>query len=271
VSIGHISYLALVASVAYFGRGDVDQAIAVVAEAAANLGAEPFGRDVIRELLRLVPAERAGYFEYGLDDPDADPVVRWRRNRRHRYVIDEPQYDFGWDRGNDTIRAALPTWPLHDIRSRNATTASKVSDALTGPHLRRNLWYASVMRPRSIEHEMKLWLPSPHDQVRGFYFVRGPRDRDFGERERALLDLLRPHFASIRERWERRQQPMMLTPRELEVVRLVAVGLTNREIADRLVVSNATVRTHLENVFEKLGVHTRTAAVARAFGGPTQN
>jgi DNA-binding CsgD family transcriptional regulator len=42
----------------------------------------------------------------------------------------------------------------------------------------------------------------------------------------------------------------------------VAEGLTNAEVAARLVISRTTVRTHLENVFDKLGVHTRTAAVA---------
>jgi LuxR family maltose regulon positive regulatory protein len=50
------------------------------------------------------------------------------------------------------------------------------------------------------------------------------------------------------------------------VVELVAQGLTNKEIASRLFVSPTTVRTHLENVFAKLDVHTRTAAVARARG-----
>ena len=54
-----------------------------------------------------------------------------------------------------------------------------------------------------------------------------------------------------------------LTRREHEVVMLVAEGLTNTQIAERLWISPGTVRRHLQNVFGKLGVHTRTAAVAR--------
>jgi DNA-binding CsgD family transcriptional regulator len=55
----------------------------------------------------------------------------------------------------------------------------------------------------------------------------------------------------------------VLTRRECEVVCLVAEGKTNAEIARQLWISPGTVRRHLENVFAKLGVHTRTAAVAR--------
>lgn len=55
-----------------------------------------------------------------------------------------------------------------------------------------------------------------------------------------------------------------LTKRELEVLHLVAVGKSNDEVAAQLFVSRATVKTHLVHVFEKLGVESRTAAVAQA-------
>ena len=56
-----------------------------------------------------------------------------------------------------------------------------------------------------------------------------------------------------------------LSPRELEVLRLVAAGNTNREIASILVVSEHTVARHVQNIFAKLGVSSRTAAGAFAF------
>jgi DNA-binding CsgD family transcriptional regulator len=60
---------------------------------------------------------------------------------------------------------------------------------------------------------------------------------------------------------EQRRLPR-LTAREREILDLVAEGRTNAEIAERLWVSPGTVRRHLENIYAKLGVHTRTAAVA---------
>ena len=54
-----------------------------------------------------------------------------------------------------------------------------------------------------------------------------------------------------------------LTPSEQAVSRLVAEGLTNREVADRLFVSPHTVNTHLRHAFEKLAVPTRTALAAK--------
>jgi len=56
-----------------------------------------------------------------------------------------------------------------------------------------------------------------------------------------------------------------LTRRELEVLRLVAAGKSNREIAAALVVSEHTVARHVQNIFAKLRVSSRTAATAFAF------
>ena len=56
-----------------------------------------------------------------------------------------------------------------------------------------------------------------------------------------------------------------LSQRELEVLELVAVGATNREAAARLFISEATVKSHLMNIYAKLGVSDRAAAVGEAF------
>lgn len=55
-----------------------------------------------------------------------------------------------------------------------------------------------------------------------------------------------------------------LSERETEVLRLVANGLSSREIAEQLIITSATVKKHLEHTYSKLGVHSRMAAVARA-------
>ena len=60
-------------------------------------------------------------------------------------------------------------------------------------------------------------------------------------------------------------RPGGLTEREVEVLRLVASGRSNPEIAAALVLSEKTVARHLSNIFTKLGVASRTAAAAFAF------
>ena len=71
------------------------------------------------------------------------------------------------------------------------------------------------------------------------------------------------HSSRDEEGGTRSHRGSRLTPREREVLDLVAEGLTNAQVAMVLWISPGTVRRHLENVFAKLGVHTRTAAAAR--------
>ena len=67
---------------------------------------------------------------------------------------------------------------------------------------------------------------------------------------------------------EARLQELKITRRELEILELIAGGLSNREIAERLFVSENTVKTHSSRLFEKLSAKRRTQAVqlAKEFG-----
>ncbi len=60
---------------------------------------------------------------------------------------------------------------------------------------------------------------------------------------------------------ERKREDLHITRRELEILELIAQGLSNREIADKLFVSENTVKTHSSRVFDKLGARRRTQAV----------
>lgn len=87
---------------------------------------------------------------------------------------------------------------------------------------------------------------------------------DFTERELMMLRLARPHLAELHLRRDRelRDEPN-LTPRQWEILRRVATGASNAQIARTLGLSEATVRKHLENIFLRLQVMSRTEAVAR--------
>jgi DNA-binding CsgD family transcriptional regulator len=128
-----------------------------------------------------------------------------------------------------------------------------------------------INRPLGFEHDLMLTLPARPGPVielgrtMRLFFFRGSGP-DFSERDRAVLTLLRPHLHQAHLDAERHRHPVpRLTPRQWELLRLLAVGHTNTQIARRLGVSAGTVRTHLENIYERLHVSSRTAAVTRAF------
>jgi DNA-binding NarL/FixJ family response regulator len=70
-----------------------------------------------------------------------------------------------------------------------------------------------------------------------------------------IVDLARPRPS---------ETPAGLTPREVEVLRLVAAGLTDAQVAERLVLSVRTVHSHMRSIYRKLGVSSRSAATGYA-------
>jgi DNA-binding NarL/FixJ family response regulator len=81
----------------------------------------------------------------------------------------------------------------------------------------------------------------------------------------AVTRRLIAEFARMRPRQVRPEALSELTPRELEILGLVAEGLSNREIAERLVLSDETVKTHVSHVLRKLGLRDRAQAVVVAY------
>jgi two-component system NarL family response regulator len=81
-----------------------------------------------------------------------------------------------------------------------------------------------------------------------------------------MASKLLTEFQAMTKRAEDRQQmpPPRLTDRELEVLRLVAKGLNNRDIAKNLYISENTVKNHIRNILEKLQLHSRMEAVIYA-------
>jgi DNA-binding NarL/FixJ family response regulator len=118
-------------------------------------------------------------------------------------------------------------------------------------------------------------LGSPYEVAR-CRFLLGTALRSLGDEQSAVSELTTacgaltdlgaaPDAHAVARSLEPQELPGGLTPRELEVLRLVAVGRSNADIAIELVVADKTVARHLSNIFAKLGVGSRTAAAAFAY------
>jgi DNA-binding CsgD family transcriptional regulator len=231
------------------GSRDLDLALDVVAVAAADGNGAPFGTETVDAVARAIPADEAAYVEWRFGDRDCLYVSRRA----------DP-----WPAYEEALAETCDSYPLRDVDHATCAEPLRITDVIARAQFRKSPCYSAVMRPAGFEHELKLWLPAPAGYARYFDLHRGP-GRDFDERDRALLSLLRPHLARLRSRWEHKPHVPSLTERELDVLALVAQGLTNRQISRRLFISPATVRTHLEHIYDKLGVRSRAGAVSAAF------
>jgi DNA-binding CsgD family transcriptional regulator len=327
---------------AALNRSDLDNALGFLREAEAVSDPDPFPAETLAHLASLIPCDFVSYTELDLvrqrviasvsvpsiADPTAAGVL-WRVTQRH------------------PLRLA-------------GASAAKLSDFVGARELHKLEVYTDYLRLWQVEHQLVLRISSTPEVRKTLLFERSRRD--FSERDRLLLDLLRPHFVRLHvaartrrlaaalasgadaagldwivlgprneiefatkrarsmlgdvqgsnlpdcvEAWARQQtrgntsgdvrletaEPLIvygdgrqlvirrtgqlllltnsqtanedddrLTPREHEVLALVRVGMSNAEIAKTLSLAHGTVRRHLQNVYAKLGVGTRTAAIA---------
>jgi DNA-binding CsgD family transcriptional regulator len=151
-------------------------------------------------------------------------------------------------------------------RGRGGDTVSVVrdSDFYTLAALKNHPFYTEYLRDQMGTYSIMVPLPARPGRVRRLIFARdsGP---DFSERDRLVLQLLRPHLHEVYLDAERRRRGIPhLSRREREVLQLVAQGFSNADIARALFISPATVAKHMEHIFDRTGVRTRSAAVALA-------
>jgi DNA-binding CsgD family transcriptional regulator len=326
--------------------GDAERLLRFVADAETIGGDQPFTEDLLVELGRIVEADWVTYCE--LD----------RVRKRMLMHVERTGDSFEGSADDERVfwELVIEEHPVCLQHQRGVIDALKISDFMTLAELRRSRLYNEWFRSGGIQHELNVPIPSPLWHTKTFLFDRAGR-RDFTERDRLVLDLLRPQLArlwsSARTRrllrvtlaelgqaseserrgvvfistagdvefasppagrllrdffganggtrlpaelaqWlESGTEPLVrrrgarevtvvrsgetlllrerdvgpdLTAREREVLAWVARGKTNTEIAQLLWLAPSTVRKHLENVYAKFGVNTRTAAVARFLG-----
>ncbi|MFB4194461.1 LuxR C-terminal-related transcriptional regulator [Streptomyces carpaticus] len=108
------------------------------------------------------------------------------------------------------------------------------------------------------------WVAKDSSLARLLVVVRGVLREETHVPPALLTGVLRELTHDRRNRTEHQRLVASLTPRELEVLRCMLSGLGRKAVAERLYLSPHTVRTHMQNVLGKLGVHSTLAAVALA-------
>jgi DNA-binding CsgD family transcriptional regulator len=235
----------------------------LVGEVVGLLDLDELRRGLLGALRRTMPMKWASLNDVGPDGVEA---------------LVEPQLDDVWFGRFAELAHENPIYQRWR-RTRDGR-AYRFSDVATREQLEATRLYREVYAPLGIHHQVAFALPNEPDRILAVVLHR--EDRDFTDAERDFLNRARPFLIqayrnAIAYSDGRRgsstglQRALVaegLTPRQAEVLRLVALGGSNRAAAARLGVSDRTVQKHLEHAYRKLGVSTRSDAAARAWQLP---
>jgi DNA-binding CsgD family transcriptional regulator len=218
---------------------------------------------VLGRLLQLVPCEGVSFNELN---------VRERQPIALQGLGDDGVQSIECDFTDEEKPPYPDYWPHRESflpssyldRTGDVTTVLRWSDFYTTSELRTAPFHAEYMRPMGTKYGIYVPLPAGPGRSRRLVLGRksGP---DFSDHELLILRLLRPHLHEVYlDAARRRHGVPHFSRREREVLQLVSQGYSNADIARILFISVATVRKHLENIFNRTGVHTRNGAVALA-------
>ena len=242
------------------------QVLALVADVHGLLDLDELRHGLLDALNRALPSEYVSLNDVG---PDAESVA----------VIMRPVMSAEW-----VQRFALLAHDNPLVRRYVATQdgrAYRFSDVVSRDELHALKIYRDFYALLGVEHQMAFTLPHASGRILGVALSRSRGD--YSNAERDLVNLARPFLIqayrnAIEHERVRSGRPDSdgaevlaalrgagLTPREAEVVRLVARGSSNRHAGDALAISARTVGKHLESAFRKLGVSDRSTIAARVW------
>ena len=237
-------------------RGALD-ALHAIGE--TGLGGDAFARRGLECLPRLVSSELTTLSVCDLDTGHRTVVsdCPGAISRREIAVFDRHFYDH----------------PLVREHGRNPRAVTRdIGELLPKSDFHRTPLYNDYYRVIGIDHAMA--VPIHVDGRLLVSFVLNRSKRGFSDRDRARMEIMRPHLGNLyrlgiaaSRHWvppTEKALPDSLTQRERDVLRWVAAGKTDRDIGAILQISPRTVHKHLQHIYEKLGVETRTAAAMRA-------
>ncbi len=166
-----------------------------------------------------------------------------------------------------------------NIHLKTVNQSHRLTDFVAASDLPDTEWGRDFQPKVPIFYELSVNLGFRGVPMAGLALHRKKQECDFTKRNIAVLDILFPHLsrslqniASLKSKGlsldciRKKLAGLGFTPREEEVAALVVGGLSNRQIAERLFISEMTVKDHLKSIFGKLDIRRRSELAAMALG-----
>jgi DNA-binding CsgD family transcriptional regulator len=211
-----------------------------------------FQRQALDLINGLLPLTSSGFYLVGADMHHSGVVLR------NLDTIVERDYERNY-RDQDPLNPAL--FAHSDDR------VVCIDEQLTESELLQSDYYREFMLPLKHRHVADMFLRRDRDIVAVLTMLRAADLGPFSQGELALVGQLQPFIqyslntVYLPKRYRERdsvQQTYQLTDRELDVVELIVTGASNKLIARQLGLSLATVKTHIQHIFQKVSVASRT-------------
>jgi DNA-binding CsgD family transcriptional regulator len=261
-------------------------ALAIAALAAADVEAAQDACAAARQPMSFVPGTAAVWRYYmaqsALAGGDLVAARRWADDAvatatgfhlmaalatRARVAIAQGEPEQADRDAHDALECAARLQAYQQLPDTLECLAELASDAGTHDEAARLFGAAEAFRQRVGMVRFKVWDASYETSIAALRDAMGDNDFDHAWAEGVALSTEEAIVGAQRGRRERKRPTSgwaSLTPTERDVVRLVSGGLTNHDIAARMLVSPRTVQTHLTHVFTKLGLHSRVQLIREA-------